>query len=171
MLNDDILNWIYKKYSLIYDAHKNDPVFFSPAFCTRELTAILGGRSFSWRVIGITTEALLIYKSSDFVDPKLFAKTKGKPTNYYKIQRAHIRPRIETTKELLRDVKHATPESFIEYWLKNDCTILCGPGENKKQLTATWLPISNDQSDLFTSNQVGFKYRIDKEGIALRNLI
>lgn len=45
-------------YMAVYAAHANAPQIWTNHHCTRLLTSIMSSKPFSWRVVGITKEAL-----------------------------------------------------------------------------------------------------------------
>ena len=161
---------LFQKYKLIYESHQSDQQFFSVAYCTKELTSILGGRPYSWRVVGITAKALALFKQTNFELPAFWAKRHRLPSADYKIQRAHKTGRKETTEDLLRMPLMGNAESFLSYWFKRDETILCGPGENRRLFDAHYVEIHNPVPHYFQSYQVGFQYREDVEGVMLKEL-
>ena len=57
---------LYRKYEAIYYAYQDDDSFFTLTQSNTELTTVMGGRPWSWHVIGITKAALLRYKELDF---------------------------------------------------------------------------------------------------------
>lgn len=164
------LDYIYKKYCIIHQSYHADPHYFSVTYCTREFTAIFGGRYFSWRVVGITKLAFDIFSESNFEHPIKWAEKNKKETSKYKIQRAHLVSRLNTTKLLLQSKLILDPAELWIFWMKKDVTILCGPGENKKIMNAAWQCIDNPMAKYFPSDFVSFKFRRDIEGALLRNL-
>jgi stalled ribosome rescue protein Dom34 len=133
-------------YLAVYQAHKSDPEIWDKRHCTRVLTAIMGGRDFSWRVVGVTESALEILRSNGF-----------RRKTGIKLQRAHIKARAQTVQELLQS-QILSKEEFIEFWLKNDPVVICGPGENKEQLD-NFIPIQNDKAELFRSDTISWRHK------------
>ena len=72
---------LYGKYLAIFNAYKSDPNFFTLPQSNTKLTTVMGGRYWSWHVIGITKAALEIYKECPF-------RYKSKQA----LTRAHIKP-------------------------------------------------------------------------------
>ncbi len=133
-------------YLAVYRAHRSDPETWNSHHCTRVLTAVMGGRHFSWRVVGITEAALkILYEHG-------FQLKKG-----VKITRAHIKARADTVQALLK-LPELSETDFIDFWLKHDEVVLCGPGENRKQVGKYHL-IENDSGALFSSNTVSWKHK------------
>ncbi len=150
---------LYGKYLAIFNAYKSDPEFFTLANSNTELTTIMGGRHWSWHVIGITKAALEIYRNCDF-------KYKSKQG----LTRAHIQPRIETSKKLLCPDLPVSQEKFFEIWLNADKTIICGPGENRSRFVPEYIPLENNDYSLFKGRKVGWKDSPHHEGKLLREL-
>lgn len=159
MINNTQKQALYGKYLAIFNAYKSDPEFFTLAHSNTELTTIMGGRHWSWHVIGITKAALEIYKNCDF-------KYRSKQG----LTRAHIKPRIETSKELLTADLPVSQEEFFEIWLNADKTIICGPGENRSRFVPEYIPLENNDYSLFKSHTVGWKESAHLEGKLLREL-
>jgi hypothetical protein len=159
VINETQKKALYGKYLAIFNAHKSDPVFFTLPQSNTELTTIMGGRHWSWHVIGITKAALEIYKECGF-------RYKSKQG----LTRAHIKPRIETSKELLTADLPVSQEEFFEIWLNADKTIICGPGENRSRFVPEYIPLENNDYSLFKSHTVGWKESAHLEGKLLREL-
>ena len=150
---------LYQKYFAIHHAYKSDPLFFTLTQSNTELTTVMGGRPWSWHVIGITEAALVRYKELEF---KHVAKSG--------ITRAHLTPRFVTSQKLLAETKPFSIGDFFSIWLAADKTVICGPGENKKEFTAEYLEIDNDDYRLFKSKTIGWRFRVNEEGAFLRSL-
>ncbi len=98
---------LYQKYSAIHHAYKSDPLFFTLTQSNTELTTVMGGRAWSWHVVGITKAALLRYKELDF---KHVARSG--------ITRAHLVPRFFTTEKLLSKPTPYSLNDFFRFGLK-----------------------------------------------------
>jgi hypothetical protein len=159
MLNDIQKSALYKKYLAIHEAYQADSNFFSIKQSNIELTTVMGGRPWSWHVVGITKAALIRYKELDF---KYVAKSG--------ITRAHLIPRIETTQKLLLNDQAYSMYDFFKIWLDSDKTVICGPGENKKGFNIEFIQIENDEFNFFNSASIGLKFRADHEGQLLRKM-
>ena len=149
---------LYRKYEAIYYAYHHDASFFTLTQSNTELTTVMGGRPWSWHVIGITMAALKRYKELEF----RHARKSG-------ITRAHLIPRIKTTTKLLTAAKPFSFNEFFDIWLSADKTVLCGPGENQREFSASYLPIDNLDYQLFNSATIGWKFRVE-ESMFLRLL-
>ena len=150
---------LYQKYLAIHQACKSDPVFFTPTQSNTELTTVMGGRPWSWHVIGITEAALVRYKELNF---KHVAKSG--------ITRAHLIPRFVTTQKLLAESDPFSIEDFFSIWLANDKTVICGPGENTKDFCVEYIKIDNNDHQWFNSKTIGWRFRVNVEGAFLRDL-
>ena len=93
---------LYQKYLAIHYAYKSDASFFTLTQSNTELTTVMGGRLWSWHVIGITDAALIRYKELEF---KHVAKSG--------ITRAHLTPRFQTTQKLLAESKPFSIDDFF----------------------------------------------------------
>jgi hypothetical protein len=159
MINDANKTALYKKYLSIFDAHHQDPEFFTLRQSNAELSTVMGGRPWSWHVIGITNAALIRYKELNF-----------KHVSKSGITRAHIQPRFITTKILISGDRPFEIDCFFDLWLKSDKTIICGAGENTKEFNSKYIAIENDDYHLFASSTIGWKFSIKREGQYLRRL-
>ena len=133
-------------YLAVRRVHVTDAQIWSSAHCTRVMTAIMGAREFSWRVVGITEAALRILHENGY------NRRSGD-----KITRAHLKGRSETVKELLSQPELSEAE-FFKFWTDHDPVVLCGPGENRKTV-GPYIPIQNDRAELFSSNTVSWRHR------------
>lgn len=106
---------------------------------TRVLTATLASRHYSWRVIGITEAALLKFAEMDF----RYVSRCG-------ITRAHLVDR-KTTVHAMFD--RSAPLTFLEFanliW-ERDRTVLTARGENKNGFVPQYIPIDNEDGNLFS---------------------
>lgn len=132
-------------YLAVLRTHLADGDTWNSAHCTRVMTAIMGARKFSWRVIGITETALRILRENGY-----------KRKDGDKITRAHLRERSATVKELL-SLPELSEAKFFEFWRKHDPVVLCAPGENKKAV-GPYIAIENERSDLFSSGTVSWRH-------------
>lgn len=99
---------------------KKYPNVFTNADATRMLTSLMGSRPWSWRVIGITPEALAIFAANKF------KRVAGL------VQRGHCNDRASTAKLMFLD--RDTPLSnteFFKVFLTRDQTVLMTKEQNK----------------------------------------
>ena len=83
MINEIQKLALYEKYLAIHKAYHADPEFFTLIQSNTELTTVMGGKFWSWHVVGITKLALLKYMELGF-------RHKARSG----ITRAHLIPRI-----------------------------------------------------------------------------
>ena len=147
----------YEMYAALHRSHIQHPHIFTMGRCSVILTAMMGGRPWSWRVVGITPAALQSFRASSY------KKVAGDG-----IQRAHIQSRIKTTRELLQTDDPFPMDEFVRTWIENDKTVLCGKGENKDPLPA-YYSFADSEHTMFQSAQVAWRHG-SKEREYLMNL-
>jgi hypothetical protein len=147
---------LYELYKIIFaSAH------FQPKKKELLLTAIFGREEWTWRVIGITKDALLLIKQNNFKN------TKG-------TQRGHIKSRRKTFTKMLDGI---APLNFEEWWSlfwESDKTVLMTKAENNRK---DYIIQRHEYIDLPLENKffagsrfIGFKYRGKNEGTFLKEL-
>jgi hypothetical protein len=136
----------YELYVALHRAHRQYPQIFTMGRCTAVLTAMMGGRSWSWRVVGITQAALQLFRDAGY-----------KKVTRDGITRAHIQSRIKTTSELLQPEEPYSADEFARIWIENDKTVLCVRGENKNTLPE-YISFADAEHGLFQSNQVAWRH-------------
>lgn len=152
-MNEQKLLAIHAKY-LVDFANKH---VYSKNELNKFMTCYFGNEVWSWRVIGITPEALLKIKEMDF-------KIKA----HSGITRAHLTPRAEMTDYVFDREIPLTASELLTYWQSTDQTLICAKGQNKKELTASFFPIDNANGELFTTNMmVGFRLKDAEKEILL----
>ena len=93
---------------------------FTANDANRMMTSLMGSRPWSWRVVGITREALEIFAAHEFRRP---------PRT---IQRGHRINRITTAAELyIKPTEPVAREQFFEIFLERDQTVLMTTSQNK----------------------------------------
>ena len=102
-----------------------------------DLTSIMAAKPFSWRVVGITKAALTRFSELDF----RYRSGTG-------LTRAHLSPRIATVRSLLTPPEPLNESDFLNVWIQNDRTVLCGQGENKVSIP-TFIEFENANGELF----------------------
>jgi len=150
---------LHKKYLAIYYAHRLDPEFFPLVQSNTELTTVMGGRPWSWHVIGITPAALKKYEENNF-----------RPQPKSGITRAHLVPRYETTQKLMTCDQPYKVDDFFDFWFANDKTVICAAGENKVIKDIDFISINNDSFTYFKSATIGWRFKVHNEGKFLRKL-
>jgi hypothetical protein len=110
----------------------------------------------SWRVVGITPEALKIFEKYDF------QKKSG-----MRINRSHIRQRYGFYQTLLDpDNKIQTAEEFWNTYYENDMTILASASENMsadQSIFENAYPVPQDDRKLFQTSGYAWKHRDEEE--------
>jgi hypothetical protein len=152
---------LHSLYVAQFKAIKRYPEGFDKNDATRMLTGLMGARPWSWRVIGITEEALNIFAEHDYKRPAGL------------IQRGHRFDRSSTAQALFFDLAKPMPlEDFFSFFLERDETVLMSKGENRHRPGGKFPPFIKipRRSGLFRSGSlVGWLHR--KEEIAfLREL-
>jgi len=111
---------LYSLYVAQFNAIRAYPEAFDKNHATRMLTGLMGSRPWSWRVIGITKEALELFGQHDFKRPPRL------------IQRGHREARADTAKALYYDIPVPLPQDeFFTFFLKRDETVLMTSGQNR----------------------------------------
>lgn len=145
---DDFVSAIapcYDLYVALHCSKRSHPDIFTDSRCNVILTAIMGGHKRGWRVIGITRRALQHYVENNF-----------KQQTGNGIQRAHLVPRIQTTKRVIGGEMPLPLEELARLWFDLDATVLCASGENKAILPDDYILFENPRCDLFPGKQVGW---------------
>lgn len=121
------------------------------------LTALMGGADWSWRVVGITVDALELFAANNFKMPE--------------VRRAHKIARIDTARSVFEIPTPLSSDAFFELFWLNDETVIATKPENKKNaVLSEVIPISFDEGLFRCNKKVGFRYRQKKEGMFLRAL-
>lgn len=137
---------LYDFYQLTYRCHRTDDTLWSITHCNQVLTHVMGNQQFSWRVVGITREALQIFKDNNFK-----RKTRSG------ITRAHRIPRIATVETVIKCEKPLTIEEFFSVWIAGDETVFCASGQNKKEIP-DFIPFPEEARFLFRTNRVAWHH-------------
>lgn len=143
----DAISPCYDLYAALHRSRIAHPEIYSDSRCTVILTAIMGGHKRGWRVVGITRNALRYYVENNFTH---------KSGNG--IQRAHIVPRIETTRRVVSGEQPLPLRELAHLWFELDATIICASGENRIAVPQDYLPFENPCCDLFPGKQVGWRH-------------
>lgn len=133
-------------YLAVHAAHAEAPHIWTVSHCTRILTAIMSAKPFAWHVVGVTEAAL-----------RKFHELKYRSQAGQGLTRAHLRPRIETVRELLDRGEPMSQDEFIEYWFAHDRTVLCARGENKATVP-NFIDIENYDGSLFPSTRIAWRH-------------
>jgi hypothetical protein len=145
-MKNTMINVAYELYLTLHRAHKADPVECNVPYVTRCLTVAMGAKKSSWRVIGITAAALQAFSELNYHRKSRMG-----------INRAHLKARIETTRELLAGSESLSEVEFMDTWLTNDRTVLCLSSENKA-IVPPYIPFDNEDGELFSSGTMSWRH-------------
>ena len=139
---------LHSVYSAIFNAKRTCPDGFRDNDTTRLLTALMASKPWSWKVVGITLEALNLFKQNDFCRPPRL------------IQRGHKINRVETARQLFDRSTPIMLDEFFRIFLKNDETVLMTAEQNQQKEFPNWIPINSPNAELFPSGTlVGWQHR------------
>ncbi|MES2074929.1 MAG: hypothetical protein V4462_04845 [Pseudomonadota bacterium] len=121
ILTDQTLrNALYALYVALLEMLKEYPAVFTKADATRMLTGLTGSRPWSWRVIGITRDALDIFAANNFMRVADL------------VQRGHKNDRASTAQLVFLDRNSSMPlAGFFDVFLLRDQTVLMTKEKNK----------------------------------------
>lgn len=122
------------------------------------MTSLLGGDEWSWRVIGITINALNLLEKNQY--------------KYLKssICRAHIIGRLTSAKEVYDIDEPVSFEEFFQIYWNNDRTVISTKAENSNHIRLPLVVPIDYKLNLFPCGAVvGWKHR-KQEAIYLRKL-
>lgn len=139
---------LHAVYVAIFNARQICPDGFRDNDTTRLLTALMGSKPWSWRVVGITLEALDLFARNDFKRPPRL------------IQRGHKVNRVTTARQLFDRSAPAVLDEFFRIFLKNDETVLMTAEQNRQKGFPKYTAIINPDAELFSSGSlVGWQHR------------
>ena len=136
----------YPVYLALHATRKDAPEIFTDRRCTIIMTALLGSHPWSWKVVGITREALVQLTASDYV---ILPKSG--------LTRAHLIPRIDTCRKLLSCSNPKSISELVSIWIENDRTVLCAKGQNRK-MVPNFIEFNIGSEILFPNAQVGWRH-------------
>jgi hypothetical protein len=149
--DNELRQALHKLYMANFAVLREHPDVFTNADATRMLTGLMGSRPWSWRVIGITRNALEVFARNDFQRPA------------GKIQRGHRDDRASTARALFREPDAALSlEEFFNVFLQRDETVLMTVEENKHQPDGTFpdfIPIERERQVFPCGTLVGWQHR------------
>ena len=143
----DVISPRYDLYCAVYQSRKNHPNVYTDSLCNVILTSIMGGHERSWRVVGMTENALRLYVQNNFEHSKVTG-----------IRRAHTVPRIKTTQYVLSGERPLLLPELACLWFERDTTILCAKGENKAEITSPYFKVDNPRCALFPGKYIGWRH-------------
>lgn len=141
----------YAIYELIYDSH------FSLSKKRSVITAVLGYEAWSWRVVGITEEAVKAIARNNF----------NKPARI--LARDHQLPRVTTYNKIFE-----SKMPFVEWWSwiwENDKTTLMTNEEHHSKAPSRIFPLDPNQSYFVDAEVAGWHQTKAREGALIQKLI
>lgn len=142
---------LHSIYVAQFMAIKECPDGFSKADATRMLTALMSARPWSWRVIGITPDALMAFAENNF----------KRPTR--QLQRGHRFDRASTADALYFKQKKPMPlKKFFDFFLERDKTVIMTNDENKHMANGKFpkfIKIDNRLELFPCGTLIGWKHR------------
>lgn len=143
---------LYNVYLALYD------LAASPQKKNAILTALMGADEQSWRVVGVTEEALAVLATKDFQKCE-------------EVRRAHIVPRFDIARALLYRGEGARPldqKNFLWFYRELDKTVLVVKGQNKTNPPEV-LTFSDSRPVRFRCEDIGYTH-CDEDADELRRL-
>lgn len=149
--DDTLRKNIHNIYLALFAAFKACPEALEPYDMTRMLTSLMGGKYWSWRVIGITPAALAEFAATDF----------KRPTR--KLQRGHKIDRATTARAVFDRDDPMSLNEFFKFFLECDHTVIMTNDENKHRPNARfpeYIAIDNDDAQIFPNGSlIGWQHR------------
>jgi hypothetical protein len=147
--------FIHNIYLACWDSYQCETIKFD--MCSTMLSNVMRTHEWSWKVIGITPNALAVYKHDEW---------RHKSGN--NIQRAHLTDRKDMVRWVIKRDTPMSKDELLNYWIWADRTILATKSENSNRLPNTWHKI--DAEGLFRDKGTGFRFTIGEEGEFLKQL-
>lgn len=142
---------LFDLYLALFTTFKKNPGVFTKADATRMLTSLMGSRPWSWRVIGITPDALEVFAANNF------QRVAGL------VHRGHRNDRASTAQMLLLERTTPMPiDDFFETFLLRDQTVLMTKKQNKHRprgVFPDFIDISSDEEVFPCGTLVGWRHR------------
>ncbi|MDK9726062.1 MAG: hypothetical protein OEL88_14420 [Sterolibacteriaceae bacterium MAG5] len=122
----------------------------------------MGDRLWSWRVVGITPEALALFAQHDF----------KKPPQKGAVVRGHLVSRKRTAEQLFHNEEPLGIGAFFDLFLTNDCTVLMLSKQNPSRgdQIPEYIPIENPDAYLFPCASLMGYHHEEQEVEFLRKL-
>lgn len=147
--------FIHSIYIACFDSYQSDTIKFE--VCSTMLSNVMRSHDWSWQVVGITPDALAVYKRDGW-----------RHVSGNNIQRAHFTDRKNMVRHVFeRDIPMSADE-LLGYWINADRTILATKSENSNGLPDTWHKF--DAEGLFRDRGTGFRFTKGGEGEFLKQL-
>jgi hypothetical protein len=118
---------------------------------------LMYGEPEAWRVVGITSDALEVYKAAGH------RRVSG-------IERAHLTDRNKMIRYIFERDQPLTYEALFDYWLNTDRSVIALKRQNRSDSLGTWIPFENNDAKFFPRLGIGFEYRPRIEGELTRQL-
>jgi hypothetical protein len=115
--NKDKIN-LYSLYLNLFKINKENAMLFPSMRLTAIFTSLMASQWWGWHVVGISKKALKEYKINNFKHPK------------GKLQRGHLKMRINTTNAFFNLDEPMVIKKFFETYLLNDKTVIMTKEEN-----------------------------------------
>ena len=149
--SDDIKHEIYQFYKLIYESK------FTFAKKKTLMTAALGMEDWSWRVVGISKNAVVEIAKNNF----------KKPTK--KLARDHQVTRADTYAQIFGAKKYEFNDWWNLVW-ENDKTTLITNDEHNTHMVSEIYPIDLELGLFRDSGMVGWSHTLKSEGAFVKSL-
>ena len=152
--------FIHGIYLLTRRAYKNGVIEF--AMVSSVMTVVMRAHDWSWKVIGITPEALAIFKANGW----RWVANCG-------IERAHLTDRCVMVRHILDGDIPMTLDELMDYWITNDRAVLATKKENRYCKKHSALPSDWHRfvaNGLFRDRGTGFVCRVKAECEFLKQL-
>lgn len=152
---------LHDLYVALFHARKASPVEFHDSKTTTVFTAVMGLESLTWRVVGITPEALDLLATVAFDKAKLPRK----------LCRGHKKDRIDTMRFMFHRDEPLSEDAFFDAFLASDPVVIMTNEQNVHTTRfPTYIEIDNRTGELFPNGSLmGWKHR-KKEREFLRRL-
>jgi len=115
----------------------------------------------SWRVVGITQNALNEFKEVDF---------NSRPGANPRVERAHFHHRRDVIRCMLRDDSITCWRKLLECWFTYDATVLCLTNENNNIAQLEYYEIVQGEQPLFRNMPTSYAFSAGHEGRFLQEL-
>ena len=149
--SDEVKQQIYQFYKLIYESN------FTFAKKKTLMTAALGMQDWSWRVVGISKNAVIEIAKNNFKKPPR------------KLARDHQVSRAETYNQIFGTKEYGFDDWWNLVW-ENDKTTLITNDEHNTHAISEIYPIDLELGLFRDSGMVGWKHTIKNEGAFVKGL-
>lgn len=147
--------FIHNIYIACFHAYQGGTIKFE--MCSTMLSNVMRSHDWSWKVVGITPNALAVYERDGW-----------RHVSGNNIQRAHVTDRKDMVRYVFERVAPMSADELLDYWIPADRTILATKNENSNGLPETWHIIEAD--GFFRDRGTGFRFTKGDEGEFLKEL-